>query len=102
MSVKSCEELLIREVRMMRELEGAKKPGIVRGLWEWWKRVGKRIGDIQARVLLTLFYFLVFSPFALPVRWWSDPLAIKPCTPRGWCPRSDGESAPMERAVRQF
>ncbi|TAJ99400.1 hypothetical protein EPO44_10550 [bacterium] len=74
----------------------------MRGLWEWWKRVGKRIADIQARVLLTLFYFVVFSPFAIAVRLWSDPLTIKPGTPRAWRFRSDREGAPMERASRQF
>lgn len=71
-------------------------------LWEWWKRVARRIGDFQARVLLILFYFLIAGPFALVVSRVSDPLAIKPNTPRGWRPRGSLEGEPMERARRQF
>ena len=70
-------------------------------LWEWWKRVAGRIGNAQARVLLTFFYFIIFGPFALVVRWRMDPLAIKADTPRGWRPKSNGESTLVERATRQ-
>jgi len=79
-----------------------KRPSGLRTLWEWWKGLSKKIGDIQARVLLTLFYFVVFSPFALVVRLGSDPLAIKSGTPRGWRPREDSQGIPMEQARRQF
>ena len=74
----------------------------MRNLWEWWKRVGKRIGDIQARLLLTFFYFVVLGPFALAIRWGSDPLAIKAGTDRGWRPRDDKTGVPIERATKQF
>jgi len=74
----------------------------MRNLWEWWKRVGKRIGDIQARLLLTFFYFVVLGPFALAIRWGSDPLAIKAGTPRGWRLRDDKTGVPIERATKQF
>jgi hypothetical protein len=33
-------------------------------LWEGWKRVGKKIGDFQARLILSLFYFICLSAFA--------------------------------------
>ena len=71
-------------------------------LWGWWKRVAKRIGNVQARVLLILFYFVVFGPFALAVRFLSDPMTIKPGSPRGWRSKSSAEDTPMERAIRQF
>ena len=71
-------------------------------LWGWWKRVARRIGNVQARVLLNLFYFVVFGPFALAVRFLSDPMTIKPGRPRGWRSKSSGEDTPMERAIRQF
>ncbi len=73
-----------------------------RGLWERWKRFGKRIGDVQARALLSLFYFIILAPFALIVRWLSDPLAIKSDTARGWQIKGEGEGSPRERASRQF
>jgi lipopolysaccharide/colanic/teichoic acid biosynthesis glycosyltransferase len=90
------------EARIMEELEGTENPSIVRRLWEGWRRVAKRIGDIQARVLLILFYFVVLSPFALAVRWGSDPLAIKPGTPRGWQLKGEREGSAVERATKQF
>ena len=78
------------------------KNNVVRRLWEWWKGVGKKIGDFQARFLLTVFYFIFFSPFALAVRCFSDPLAIKSRAAPGWRPRTDGELSPMTRATKQF
>src|SRR5262245_59331863 len=49
-----------------------------RQLWERWKRFARKIGDFQARALMTVFYFLVIGPVAMALRWHSDPLALKP------------------------
>jgi hypothetical protein len=73
-----------------------------RRLWEGWKRVARKIGDFQARALMTLFYFLILAPVAMILRWRSDPLAIKAGTPRGWNAMRGREVAPMEQARRQF
>ncbi len=86
----------------MERPEEKRKPGAIGSLWEWWKRVGKRIGDIQARGLLTFFYFVLLSPFALAVRWWCDPLAIKAHAAKGWRTRGDVDGTPRELATRQF
>ncbi len=79
-----------------------KKTIKIRSLWEWWKRVARKIGDFQARVILTIFYFIVLGPFALAVRLGSDPLAIKASAPRGWQPKAYRKGAPMEQATKQF
>jgi hypothetical protein len=73
----------------------------MRKIWSTWKRVGKKIGDTQARILLTLFYFILLTPFALAVQWQSDPLSIRKGSHRGWQLRGK-EEAPMERATRQY
>ncbi|MBI3951361.1 MAG: hypothetical protein HY314_13000 [Acidobacteria bacterium] len=75
---------------------------LARRLWEQWKRLGKKIGDGQARLLLILFYFLIFGPFALIVGRWTDPLCIKPGSPRGWQLRGPDQDTPFVRATRQF
>lgn len=75
--------------------------GAVEGFWNWWKRVARRIGDIQARFILTVFYFGVLAPFALVVRSTSDPLGIRPGTSHGWRVKGGGEGTPMEQAMRQ-
>jgi hypothetical protein len=72
-----------------------------RRLLEGWRRVGRAIGDVQARILLTLFYFLVLGPFAVGLRALADPLSLKAGTPRGWRPRADEEPASLTRAMRQ-
>jgi len=74
----------------------------LRSLWELWKRAAKRIGNFQARVLLVLFYFIVFCPFALVVRWGSDPLGIKEGAPRGWRPRNQAQRPQLDEAMKQF
>jgi hypothetical protein len=71
-------------------------------LWQWWKRVAHRIGDFQARLLLTVCYFVVIAPFALAVRSMTDPLAIKPGTPKGWRARPADARSAMARALQQF
>jgi len=70
-------------------------------LLDRWKRFGRRLGDIQARALLVVFYFLFLSPFALAVRWLTDPLAIKPGVPRGWRSKDHAPGISMDSARRQ-
>ena len=77
-------------------------PGALRRLWDGWKKVALKIANFQARLLLGLFYFTIVCPFALAVRWGSDPLAIKRGTPRGWLARPEDHESPWERAGRQF
>jgi len=49
----------------------------LRKAWETWKRIGQFIGDLIGRLVLTVFYFTLFMPFALGVRFFGDPLAIR-------------------------
>jgi len=84
----------------MGDMEGTRRPYGLRTLWKRWKRVAKKIGDVQARLLLTVFYFVVLAPFALVVRWRTDPLGIKPGSPRGWHPRGKIDADEWERARR--
>ncbi|MBI3457062.1 MAG: hypothetical protein HY002_14895 [Candidatus Rokubacteria bacterium] len=88
--------------RGMHEPAAAERRDPLRRLWEGWRRVGRTVGDCQARVLLTLLYFVIVAPFALVVRLATDPLALKPGTPRGWHARPAPAGDPIERARRQF
>jgi hypothetical protein len=62
--------------------------------------VARRIGDVQARILLSVFYFVIMAPFALVLRR-GDPLAIRPGAARGWRPRDAGALSTAEQARRQ-
>ena len=60
---------------------------VLRKVWEAWKRFGQFMGDIFGRLVLTIFYFTLFMPFALGVRFFGDPLAIRPSSHAKWLER---------------
>ena len=70
-------------------------------LWQGWKRIAKKIGDFQARVILTVLYFVIIAPFALIVRWGADPLSLKG-TQKAWRLKAEPKDPPMKRAINQF
>jgi len=51
--------------------------GPVKKFWQSWKNFSKRAGGFQSKIVLSYFYFLLVSPFALAVKIFSDPLRIK-------------------------
>jgi hypothetical protein len=59
----------------------------LRKAWQAWKRIGQFMGDVIGRVFLTVFYFTLFMPFALGVRFFMDPLAIRPLSRAKWLER---------------
>jgi hypothetical protein len=38
---------------------------MLRTLWERWKVVARKIGDVQSRLLLCVCYFVILAPFGL-------------------------------------
>ena len=60
----------------------------LRKVWQAWKRIGQFIGDQIGRVVLTVFYFTLFMPFGLGVRFFGDPLALHPRARSRWLERS--------------
>ena len=61
---------------------------ILRKVWEAWKRFGHFMGDVIGRLVLTVFYFTLFMPFGLGVRFFGDPLAIHARGPSKWVERT--------------
>ena len=45
--------------------------------WQAWKDLAHKIGNFQARVILSIFYAVLVLPFGLAARLFSDPLRIK-------------------------
>ena len=81
--------------------------GVVMGdlakrLWDWWKRFAKRVGDVQARLLLSVLYVLLVLPMGFLVRQFSDPLQMKRGRERasGWIPRGAGVAS-LDEGRRQ-
>lgn len=74
----------------------------LKAIWQTWKRIAHTIADFQARVLLSVFYFLILGPFAVAAKRFSDPLGLGRGIATRWLPRPDVVSNPLTRARRQF
>jgi hypothetical protein len=67
--------------------------------WAAWTRLAKKIGNFQARVMLTVLYAVALLPVGLLVRLLADPLRIK-TLPTRWQDRTI-ESEDMQWARKQ-
>ena len=63
------------------------------------RKLAKKIGDFNARLILTIIYVVVLWPFGFLVRLFSDPLRIKK-SPSQWLEHPD-EVMDMQWAKRQ-
>ncbi|HEX7231907.1 MAG TPA: hypothetical protein VF452_16020 [Candidatus Binatia bacterium] len=71
-------------------------------LWERWKRIAKKIGDVQARIILTVIYFIIVGPFALVLRLAADPLSLKNSAKQAWREKPEPKESALKRAMNQF
>jgi hypothetical protein len=69
-------------------------------IWTAWKGIAHKIANFQARLVLSLFYFVIVAPFALRVRIFSDPLQLS--TSKGWLPRGHAGSDTANDPRRQY
>jgi len=74
---------------------------VLRKVWEAWKRFGLFMGDMIGRLVLTVFYFTIFMPFGLGVRFFGDPLAMRPSSSVKWVERTTHD-ATIEDSRRLF
>jgi hypothetical protein len=70
-------------------------------LWARWKVIARKIGDVQSRLLLCVFYYSILAPFGIAVRVLSDPLQLKRKATSHWLPIERPTAAPWDRARRQ-
>jgi hypothetical protein len=74
---------------------------VLRKIWQAWKRIGKFMGDLIGRLVLTVFYFTLFVPFALGVRFFGDPLAMRTSGRPKWLERKTNDLT-LEDSRRLF
>jgi hypothetical protein len=72
---------------------------LFKSAWQAWKDLAHKIGNFQARVILTIFYGILVAPFGLSARFFSDPLRIKK-KPEQWLDHPD-EAYDLEWARKQ-
>ena len=84
-----------------RNAEGGLKGRTSHG-WSRWRELSQKAADVQARILLTVFYFTLMLPFGVVFGLLKDPLRIK-SRPSGtyWVERKPG-SETLADAQRQF
>ncbi len=52
--------------------------GVLHSLWNAWKKAANRIGVFQSKIILTLVFYLIFTPYALIGRLFGkDPLNFR-------------------------
>jgi hypothetical protein len=78
------------------------KMHLFKRLWERWKTFGHKLGNFQARLILTFFYFVVICPFAAVVKFGAKPLRLKVFGRSNWLPDQGRDEDIMARARRQF
>lgn len=74
---------------------------ILQRVWAGWKALGHFMGNLLARVVLSLFYFTIFVPFGLGVKLLSDPLQLTKGGERLWQQRTTGDQS-LSEVRRQY
>ena len=75
---------------------------MLRSLWKRWLVIARKVGEFQSRIILTLVYFVVMAPFALVVRWLSDPLRLRGDPSWQTYPGNGGSAPSLNSARQQF
>jgi len=74
----------------------------IKKLWQIWNNFSKRMGNFQSRIILSLFFFIFVSPFAIAVKIFSDPLNIKHQSSKShWLTKKE-KKTDLEQLRRQF
>ena len=71
-------------------------------IWNRWKQFGQLIGDVFARIVLTVLFFTVLVPFGIGVRLFGDPLRVKSENPGTCWTKYSGDAANLLLSRRQF
>ena len=78
------------------------KTNTIKKLYQSWKNFSERMGNFQNRIILSLFFFIFVSPFALAMKIFSDPLKIKKRRKKShWLPKKEMKIE-LEQFRRQF
>jgi hypothetical protein len=73
---------------------------IVQLAWDRFKIIASIVGDVQGRVIVTVFYFTILVPFGIGSRLFSDALRIRSSGQTQWSERPLVQNG-LEEARRQ-
>ena len=46
-------------------------------LWEKWLPIAQAVGNFQAQLIMTLFYFVIILPLGVSYRFFADPFRLR-------------------------
>ena len=75
---------------------------LLKKFWEKWKAFGHKVGNFQARLILSGFYFIATCPFATVIKYGAKPLRLKALHKSNWIPNEVRGEDKVSRARRQF
>ncbi len=75
---------------------------VLKIVWAKWQIFGHKLATVQARILLSLFYFLILGPFAVVLKLAADPLHLRAAGSRRWTPREQPPGEARTLARRQY
>lgn len=74
---------------------------ILKLAWQKWRAFAHVLGNFQARLLLTVFYFVFVGPIGLVLRWRTDPLKTRHPGPGSFWLERETRDLTLEDARRQ-
>lgn len=74
---------------------------MLKTLWNKWKAFSDWVGNIVARIIFTIFYFIILLIPGLIVTLFTDKLKIKSKVESTWIDRKDFEDS-LEKAKLQY
>ena len=75
---------------------------IFQQLWERWKLFAEKLGNFQSRLIMGFFYFIIVTPFALIMKFGSDPLTLKQVSNHTEWTAFENTSPTLEDSQRQY
>lgn len=75
---------------------------LFRRVWGAWQLLARDIGDLQARLLLTTFYYLIAMGFGLVMKLVGDPLNLRRGSHRSRWRQRNPVAADLQAGRRQF
>ena len=74
----------------------------VKIVWKRWQQFGQLIGDLFARIVLTILFFTVLMPFCIGIRLFGDPLKMKSDNQVTCWTECSADTPNLTRSRRQF
>jgi len=72
----------------MSSSSGFKSRTLLASIWHKWQKFGHFMGNVVARLILAVFYCIIFAPFAIVSRFLLDPFGRKTSENSSfWLPR---------------